>query len=277
MKLNKNYKRELQLTMLDMIKDIDALCKKHNIEYYIAYGSCIGAVRHKGFIPWDDDFDITMTDDNYFKFLDICEKELDKNKYYVQTPEKEEKYYLSFAKIRNIQTTLIEEKNSDIDITYGVYIDVFPLVGVPDNKLKKQLLKINRAFMLSSNINVINNKILKTIFNLLLRIFGRKRILKYTTKRCFKYKCSECKEIVSIADGDGFEKNIINKDVLGKPKYVPFEDIYLPIPEGYDTYLTNIYGDYMQIPSKEQIKKSEHIPYFIDLNMPYSEYKKKGK
>lgn len=261
--------------MLDMIKDIDVLCKKYDIKYYIAYGSCIGAVRHKGFIPWDDDFDISMTDDNYFKFLSICEKELDKEKYYVQTYEKEEKYYLSFAKIRNIQTTLIEEKNSDIDITYGVYIDVFPLVGVPKNKFKRLLLKVNRAFMLSSNINVINNKFLRFVFNLLLKTFGRKRLLKYATKRCFKYKCSDCREVVSIADGDGFEKNIIDKSVLGNYKYVPFEDTYLPIPEGYDTYLRNIYGDYMQIPSPEQIKKSEHTPYFLDLNLPYSEYKKK--
>lgn len=276
MKLKENYKRELQLALLEMIKDIDKLCKDNNIEYYIAYGSCLGAIRHKGFIPWDDDFDIAMTDDNYQKFLKICEEKLDHNKYYVQTPEKEEKYYLSFAKIRNIQTTLIEEKNSNIDITYGIYIDVFPLVGVPQNKIKKFFLKINRALMLSANINIINNKFLKILFNLILKIFGRKRILKYSTKRCFKYKCQKCNKIVSICDGDGYNQNEMDKKIYGKPIYVQFEDTKLPVPEMYDEYLKNIYGNYMQIPSKEQIKEREHTPYFLDLNLPYEEYKKKN-
>ena len=274
MKLKEGYKRELQLTMLEMMKDIDKLCQENDIEYYIAYGSCIGAVRHKGFIPWDDDFDIMMTDDNYFKFLRTCEEKLDKNKYYVQTPDKEENYYLSFSKIRNIRTTLIEEKNSDIDITYGVYIDVFPLVGVPNSKFKRKLLKINRAFMLSANINVINNVVAKQLFNIILKVFGRKLILKYTTKKCFKYKCKDCDKVVSISDGDGFEKNIIDKSALGKPNYVPFENIKLPIPEDADKYLNKIYGDYMVIPTKKEIKAKEHTPYFLDLHLPYSEYQK---
>ena len=106
-----DYKRDLQLCILDMVKDIDKICKKHNIEYYLAYGSCLGAVRHHGFIPWDDDFDIILKYDQYLKFIDVCKNELDKEKYFVQTPETEPNYYLSFAKIRNIQTTLIEEGN----------------------------------------------------------------------------------------------------------------------------------------------------------------------
>lgn len=277
MKLEKDYKRKMQLKMLDMIKDIDKLCKENDIEYYLVYGSCLGAVRHKGFIPWDDDLDIGMTYDNYIKFLDLCEKELNKNKYYVQRPEKEKNYYLSFSKIRDITTTLIEERNHDIDIVYGLYIDVFPLVGVPSNKIKKMMLKINRAFMLSANINIINNKVLKFVFNVMLKIFGKKRILKYSTKKCFKYKCSDCDEWVSICDGDGFEKNICNKKIYGKPNYVEFEDTKLPVPQDCNKYLTGIYDNYMKIPSKEQIKKYEHTPYFLDLNLSYSKYIKNKK
>ena len=269
MKLEKDYKRKLQLKILDIVKDIDDVCKKNNIEYYILYGSALGAIRHKGFIPWDDDFDIGMTYDNYVKFLEVCEQQLDKNKYYVQTPDKEEDYYLSFSKIRDITTTLIEEGNKDIDIVRSIYVDVFPIVGCPENKFKEGILKINRAFMLSANKNIINNKILKNIFNIILKIFGRKRILKYTTKRCFKYDCNSSKYWVSIADGDGFQQNKISKDVYGKPKYIEFEDTKLPVPEKTDEYLKNIYGDYMKIPSKEEIKAREHTPYFLDFSMPY--------
>jgi len=267
----------LQLKMLEMVKDIDKLCKENNIEYYLFYGSALGAVRHKGFIPWDDDFDIAMTDDNYYSFLKACEEQLDKNKYYVQTSEKEEKYYLSFAKIRDITTTLIEEKNADIDITYGIYIDIFPLVGVPENKIKRSLLKINRAFMLSANINVINNKLLNLIFGIILKIFGKKRVIKYCTKQCFKYKCKDYNNWISICDGDGFEINEVRKEVMGKPKYVKFENMKLPIPEDHDTYLRKTYGDYMKIPSQEEIKRKEHTPYFLDLNLPYIKYKKRIK
>ena len=275
MKLDKNYKRKLQLKILDIVKDIDKLCRENNIEYYILYGSALGAIRHKGFIPWDDDFDIGMTYDNYKKFLNVCEKKLDKNKYYVQTYEKEKNYYLSFAKIRDITTTLIEESNKNIDIIRSVYVDVFPLVGVPNNKFKENILKINRSFMISANSNIINNKLLSGIFKIILKIFGREKILNYTTKRCFKYKASESDYLVSITDGDGYTQNKLKKEVFGKPKYVPFEDTMLPVPEDADTYLKNIYGDYMKIPSKKQIKAREHTPYFLDFNLPYDEYKKR--
>lgn len=275
MKLEKDYKRKLQLKILDIVKDIDKLCRNNNIEYYILYGSALGAVRHKGFIPWDDDFDIGMTYDNYIKFLKVCEEKLDKEKYYVQTYDKEENYYLSFAKIRDITTTLIEDGNKDVDIIRSVYVDVFPLVGVPNNKFKEKMLKINRAFMLSANKNVINNKILRGIFKIILKLFGKDRILKYTTKRCFKYNCYECDYWCSITDGDGFNQNKMKKEIYGKPKYVDFEDIVLPVPEDTDTYLANIYGDYMKIPSKEQIKAREHTPYYLNLNLPYKEYIKK--
>ena len=272
MKLEKDYKRKLQLRILDIVKDVDKICRENDIDYYILYGSALGAIRHQGFIPWDDDFDIGMTFDNYVKFLEICEKKLDKNKYYVQTPEKEKNYYLSFSKIRDIRTTLIEEGNENIDIVRSVYIDVFPLVGIPNNKIKERILKINRAFMLSANMNVINNKFLRCIFDIILKIFGRRKILKYTTKRCFKY--NDCEYWCSIADGDGYIQNKIKREIYGKPKYVKFEDIMLPVPENTDKYLKNIYGDYMKIPSEEQIKFREHTPYYLNFDLPYDEYKK---
>ena len=120
MKLEKDYKRKLQLKILDIVKDIDDVCKKNNIEYYILYGSALGAIRHKGFIPWDDDFDIGMTYDNYVKFLEVCEQQLDKNKYYVQTPDKEEDYYLSFSKpytFKRILSSLV----SIFSIIFGIF------------------------------------------------------------------------------------------------------------------------------------------------------------
>lgn len=272
-----NYKRDLQLKILEMIKYIDELCKKHKIEYYLTYGSALGAVRHKGFIPWDDDLDIGMTYENYLKFIEICKSELNTKKYFLQTPENEKNYYLSFMKLRDITTTLIEEKNKNIDITYGVYVDIFPLVGVPKNKIKRKILEINRAFALSVNVNVINNKMLYNIFKIILKCIGKKKILKTCTKNCVKYSCNDYEDWCSIFDGDGMKINMTTKTIMAPPIRVQFEDTYLPIPQKYDLYLKHIYGDYMKIPSKIEIKEREHTPYIIDLKHSYQEYKEINK
>lgn len=269
-----NYKRNLQLKILEMVKDIDDVCKKNNINYYLAYGSCLGSVRHDGFIPWDDDFDIILKFKDYEKFIEACKKDLNPEKYFVQTLDTDPNYYLSFAKIRNIQTTLIEENNKFEEMVNGVYIDVFPLVGYPTSKVKQLILKINRAFVLSANINVINNKFLYNIFKLLLKIFGKSNIIKYCTKQCTKYDCDNCTDLLSVFDGDGIKVNLTSNKILGTPLYKDFEDIKLPIPQKYDDYLKNIYGDYMQIPTQEQIKRSTHTPYILDLDHSYEEYKK---
>ena len=270
--MKKDYKRDLQLKILEIVKYIDKLCKKHNIEYYMIYGSTLGAIRHKGFIPWDDDFDIGMTYENYIKFIDVCDKELDTKKYFLQRPETEPNYYLSFMKLRDITTTLVEEANKDINITYGVYVDIFPIVGVPKNKIKRKLLEINRAFALSANTNIINNKFLAFVFKVILKIIGKRRILNICRKNCVKYSCNDYEDWNFIFDGDGMERNMTTKSIMGVPTRVEFEGLKLPVPEKYDEYLTHTYGDYMKIPSKEQIKKFEHTPYILDLDNSYKEY-----
>lgn len=268
--MKKNYKRDLQLKILDMVKEIDAICKKHKINYYLAYGSVLGAIRHKGFIPWDDDFDIMLKYDDYNKFIEVCKKELDSNKYFVQTLDTDPNYYLSFGKIRNIQTTLIEETNKNERMINGVYIDVFPLVGYPKSKVKQIILKINRAFVLSANRNIINNKFLSFVFKIILKLIGKNRIIKYCTKECVKYSCDDCNEIISVFDGDGVKIGLTSNKILGKPKRVDFESLKLPIPSDYDAYLKNLYDDYMKLPSKEHINFKTHTPYFLDLNKHYT-------
>lgn len=272
-----NNKRNLQLKILEMVKYFDNFCKSYDIEYYMIYGSCLGAVRHKGFIPWDDDFDVGMTLENYNKFISLCKTKLDRSKYFLQTLDTEPNYYLSFAKLRDINTTLIEVGNKDIPITYGVYIDIFPLVGIPNGKIAKKLQSINRAFALSANLNVINNKFLYNIFKIILKIAGKKNILSFCTKQAVKYSCTNCENWCSIFDGDGLAINSTTKTIMGKPTYVPFEDTMLPIPEKYDDYLKHIYGDYMKAPTLEQIKEKEHTAYVLDLNHSYDEFLKLNK
>lgn len=263
-------KKCMQQKLLDMIEYLDAFCRENQIEYYMICGSCLGAVRHQGFIPWDDDLDIGMTLENYNKFNDACRTKLDTTRFFWQTLETEPNYYLSFGKIRDIHTTLIDEYNKDIPMTYGVYIDVFPLVGVPEGKFARGMQKVNRALAMSANINIINNRFLYHISRAVIRLFGKKHVLSFCTKQATKYSCEDHEIWCSIFDGDNYDMSSTTRSIMGRPTYVPFENLMLPIPEHYDEYLKHLYGDYMQLPPPE--KRKEHTPYIMDLEHSYEEY-----
>lgn len=275
MKLEDQELRKLQMKILDIVKYIDKLCKEENIEYFLMYGSCLGAVRHKGFIPWDDDFDIGMTYDNYLKFLKVCDTKLDKTKYFLQNNETENNFYLSFSKLRDINTTLIEETNKNIEMHKNVSIDIFPLSGYPTKKIQQNIFKLSRAFMLSANINVINNKILYRISRIIIKLLGKKRILKMTTQYCTKFDIKKSEYLCSFCDGDNIKLNLYKKEWLEKVKYVDFEDTKLPIPINYDKILKTTYKDYMKIPSKEEIAKKKHGIVYLNLEKGPNKTKKR--
>lgn len=265
-------KRKLQLKILEMAKYIDEICQKNGIEYFLLYGTCLGAVRHEGFIPWDDDFDIGMTYDNYLKFIKVCEEQLDEDSYFLQTPDNEKNYYLSFSKVRDLNTTLIENYNQNIDMCRCVYIDVFPLVGYPTKKIQQKIFEISRAFNISANINVINNKFLYLIFKIIITLCGKKNIMKITKKYCTKFDIEKCDYICSVFDGDGVNRNLFKKEWFQSIKYVPFEDTKLPIPERSDLILKQGYGDYMTLPSEQERQEDKHN--IVYLNLDENIYKK---
>lgn len=272
---NKQLK-ELQSNLLETLKFIDKFCKKHDITYYVVYGSCIGAIRHKGFIPWDDDLDIAMTMEDYNKFCDLFLKE-NTGKYFLQTRETDENYYLDFGKIRDTSTTLIDEFNYDKrDIVLGTYIDIFPLIGVPKNKLAKKMQKVYRAFYYATDRNMINNKFLKVISEIVIKIFGKNKVRKISYKNMVKYPCSTSDDWFSCF-GAMYEQNIHPREYYEKPVYVEFEDMKVPVPKEYDKYLRKIYGDYMILPDKSQRKLGQHSIRIFDLKKPYTYYINKKK
>ena len=147
-----NVVKHLQRVILGIITDIDALCQKNSIDYYLVGGSTIGAVRHKGFIPWDDDLDIIMTHANYEKFIKVCNEQLDREKYYFQEGRKD--WPLNYSKVR-LRHTRIEELE-DGGITpenQGIFVDVFKLDHVPDRNFRGKwqyfCAKVWLAYMLS--------------------------------------------------------------------------------------------------------------------------------
>ena len=246
--------RELQLKLLEMMKDIDAVCKKHDITYWLSGGSCLGAIRHKGFIPWDDDADIAMMYDDYVRFLDAC-KDLDPNKYVIQSFETHKEYNVTIPamKIRLKGTyceeynTLLKNKCKDSD---GMFIDVFIVDYVRENKvidyvwrLRNEILMLIIVFF--ENLN-INPYLLKKRFVRNARKYGRKN----KGSSMIGYDITWCFNTIT-------HPIVYKKDVLLPVQYVPFEDAYFPVARDAKAFLDReISPSHMSYPPvKEQQPK----------------------
>jgi len=135
-----NVLREAQLIMLDMLIEFDAICRKHQLTYWLDSGSLLGAVRHQGFIPWDDDIDIAMPIEDYNRFLDIANDELS-NEIFLQTSQTDTDFKFDYAKLRSNKANIVEfhEKDKSINYHQGVFIDIFPMLTIENSADNKNL------------------------------------------------------------------------------------------------------------------------------------------
>ena len=252
--------RHLQLVILSIIKDIDILCQKHNIPYYLLGGSCIGAIRHKGFIPWDDDLDIILTRENYNKLINVCKEELDPDKYYIQEGLKD--WPLAFSKIRLNGTYLHEpEDEYASDNMHGIYIDIFPMDNVPDSKTKAILQYFFAKYYLCYLLGLRKYKsasFLKKLMIVAAYPLRNKILRKAIIKKIGKYNGEETKFLGFFFGRTRYRNSITPRSIYGTPLYVPFEDTLLPVPEHYHEYLTQLFGDYMKLPPENQ-RKGLHL------------------
>ena len=265
-KLSNQELKKLQKIELEMLYEFDRICKRHNLVYILAGGSCLGAVRHDGFIPWDDDIDIHMPRSDYEKFLTIQEEELNKDKYYFESLETTENYPFVFAKIRR-RNSIYAESISDIDKEkQGIWIDIFPCDNVSDNdfKMKLDFMKIFFFKIMQANKNgnqsvsdsFLRSIILKIIY-LISFLVPRKFCQKHLIKIMRKYENIETKRVICYGGKwlfkEMFPAKYFNERILHK-----FEDGKFYITKDYDTFLTNLYGDYMKLPPKEK-RCPEHL------------------
>lgn len=243
--------RRLQDVLLMMIKDIDAICKENQITYYLYGGSALGAIRHKGFIPWDDDLDIILDSENYAKFIKVF-KNLKTGKYWLQ--EGEVDWPMHFSKVVLLGTELIEYEGYDSgEGKNGIYVDVFKMENVSGTSIAAHWQyfwgKVLLCYQLSCRgfeNTSIRNKIL----------LGFARILKFKPLYRFVRNQISVKSIDSENTGVfctryKWRGSVIPRKYFGTPKYVPFEDTMLPAPEDCHSYLSHMYGDYMKLPPVE--------------------------
>ncbi len=266
--------RDVQNKILEIMKYIDALCRDNGIVYYIMGGTALGAVRHGGFIPWDDDLDIFMTPAEYKKFKAVFEKE-NSDTFALQewrtTPN-----YLEYAKVRMNGTTFIEEQFKDNrDMHHGIYVDIMILHKVPKRKLIQKLVYLESKFVTLYALSQRGWKpktrrqacmlhLLKLLPCRLMARIAYHHIYGYdnrTANYCYCYWITPAKFRNGLFEANFFETTVD----------VPFEDTTLLGSERILDYLAYRYGDYMKLPSEQARRAAVHAMVF-DTEKDYKEY-----
>lgn len=258
--LNENELSKIQNIEIDVLKEVDAICRKHDIPYSLGYGTLIGCIRHKGFIPWDDDIDICVFRKDMEKFKKACQEELS-DKYFYQSHDTDKEYCYLWDKIRVNDTLFKETFLGKYNMHHGMFIDVFPIDNISDSKF--QYMRQYYAFRFYKTglmVKYVDHKARsgkKRIFAEILRIayapFSREFLYKQSVKHMTKYSDKKTKRSINFAGARHintffprrYYEQLMEKEFAGNQFFVP---------KKYHQMLTKFYGNYMEFPPVEDRK-----------------------
>ena len=267
--------QETKKIELNILISIREFCKENGIRYYLTGGSLIGAVRHSGFIPWDDDIDIIMPRKDYMHFIEIFPQE-GLNGYKLLSPYTENDCCIVFSKVYDPHTVKMDKEVEKKYWKYGVDVDIFPTDGVPEREKDKQqffkqqykdfhiFLALVGGFCFSGNLLKV---VAKYIFTMIIKFMGKlgiinaNRICLRINDRARQYDVDECQEIAMSIFPHYGKREITNRDRFLRQVELPFENELFTAPGNYDEFLTSLYGDYMKLPPIDK-QKTHHLSDF---------------
>lgn len=279
--LSPSQLKELQNCLFEILTDIDSICRSYDINYFLSGGTALGALRHKGFIPWDDDLDINMTRKDFDKFFELFAKAFP-TKYAVQSPGKSKDYFLSCGRIR-LKNSLYVTRGEEEDKEQGIFVDIFIIENTPNNNLLRRMhgfVCLAAGFLLSCRMFYKNRKSYK---RLLYKIPEGKRVFRikntiglmiswlspFSCVRCVDWVYSLSKNeqstYVSIPSGrKHYFGELYLREGFCVEKFLLFEGLSCPVHKDLDGYLSKLYGnDYMTPPPPE--KREKHLIFKFQL------------
>ena len=271
---------KLKEIQFEMLKAFVEICEKENLTYWLIAGTALGAVRHKGFIPWDDDIDVGMPREDYERFMEIGQSYLPEY-YFLQNYKTDPNYPINFAKIRDNRTTYIESSVAHLNINHGVWIDIFPHDGFPSGKIRSKIFKLRskltfaRLYLVfTKNIPLDKaHKVKRALCFATLPFYPTVRGTVKRREKLFKKYAYHTSEYVLNNSGAWGDREIQKREVFGKGTEGVFEGFGVKLPVDWDKYLSTLYRDYMTPPPEEK-RVGHHYADAIDLEKPYTEYTK---
>ena len=268
-------RKKIWAVQLELIEEFQRVCTKYELAYFASNGTLLGAVRHGGYVPWDDDVDIVMPRKDYDKFIEIAKKEFN---YPIKLQMSDDKgnYFKDYLRLANLSTTAITERDWDTDTEKGIFIDVFALDKRPDSEKKWRLQKKSINLIRDTLISDYYYKKYKPDFYRILHligilynaVFGRKKLLALFESKRKKYSNSDTQKLFQITPGDKILE--FSSEWFDDYKELPFEYLKIRVPKDYDKILRTHYGDYMSFPPPEN--RGVHHSIFFDPDKPYTEY-----
>ncbi|MBQ4155530.1 MAG: LicD family protein [Clostridia bacterium] len=275
--MKQNNLKQLQQKSLELLQTLDEFCKKHNKKIFVIGGGLIGAVRHGGFIPWDDDLDVFMLREDYEWLCENFNSLIGIDNLYFEKTTKEHYTRLQIGAVVDENTTFIKERQKDLkDVHHGIRIDIIPLDNCPKSKFKRKtqiLWALLYSMFIVGEPHSSKGKFLEIISKILLAFFptakSRYKVWRLAEKRMSRFKKGE--KLTELCSWYQYMKNEYDTKWFSEVVYLDFENAKIPAPIGYDEYLKMAFGDYMTPPPEnEQIPKHDAVK--IDVNRSYKGY-----
>ncbi len=263
--LTQSELRKLQLIQLEMLVEVDRICKKNNISYNIVAGTLLGAVRHGGYIPWDDDADVAMLRSEYEKFRNVCRTDLDATRFYFQDHRNTKGYRWGYGKLRRKDTEFKRTGQEHMPYDSGVFIDIFPLDHVPENYLKRCIHNLHCTLIRKTLWSAVGRKTDKSKFKRglysIMYLIPEKRVYHHLMKFTNKHNNMPSKMVRIITFPTPNRTYGYLKKWYQHSKDTVFEGITFSGIKDHDEYLSFKFGDYMTLPPENE-RKTHPTSYF---------------